>query len=44
MTKFIPKLIQDGADAIRALVELIGEATLPAPKRVPVKVTAGKRR
>ena len=36
----MPKFIRRGLEAIRALAELIGEATLPAPKRVPVKVGA----
>ena len=40
----MPKFIRRGLEAIRALVELIGEATLPTPKRVPVKVGAGKGR
>jgi len=40
----MPKFIRRGLEAIRALAELIGEATLPAPKRVPVKVAAGKSR
>lgn len=40
----MPKFIRRGLEAIRALAELIGEATLPAPKRVPVKVAADKGR
>ena len=40
----MPKIIRRGLEAIGALIELIGEATLPAPKRAPVKVTAGKGR
>ena len=40
----MPKFIRRGLDAIRALVDLIGEATFPAPRRERVKVTAGKGR
>ena len=38
------KFIQSGRDAILALIEMIGKATLPQPKLIPIKVTAGKRR
>ena len=38
------KIIQRGLDAIDAWVKLIGAATLPAPKLIPVKVVAGKPR
>ncbi len=40
----MPKFIDRSLDAIRALLELIGGATLPAPKLIPIKVTAGKGR
>jgi|GWRWMinimDraft_6_1066014.scaffolds.fasta_scaffold44513_2 hypothetical protein len=40
----MPKFIRRGLEAIRALIDLIGEATLPAPKRERVRVVAGKRR
>ena len=36
------KIIQRGLDAIDALVKLIGAASLPAPKLIPIKVAAGK--
>ena len=38
------KIIQRGREAIDALVKLIGAATLPAPKLIPVRVVAGKSR
>jgi hypothetical protein len=40
----MPKFIRRGLEALRALVDLIGEATLPAAKPVRVKVGAGKTR
>ena len=40
----MPKIISRGLDAILALVELIGSTTLPVPKLIPIKVTAGKGR
>jgi hypothetical protein len=40
----MPKFIRRGLEALRALAELIGEATLPAPKPAKVKVGAGKGR
>jgi hypothetical protein len=40
MTKFIDRL----RDAVVAVVDMIGGATLPAPKLIPIKVTAGKTR
>ena len=40
----MPKFIRRGLEVIRALAELIGEATLPAPKPEKVKVGACKGR
>lgn len=40
----MPKFITILRDAALAVIELVGNATLPAPKRVPVKVGAGKSR
>ena len=36
------KIIQRGLAAIDGLVKLIGAATMPAPKLIPIKVAAGK--
>ena len=38
MTKFIDRV----RDAFLALVEAIAGATMPQPKLIPIKVTAGK--
>ena len=40
----MPKFITILRDAALAVIELVGNATLPAPKRVPVKVGAKKSR
>ena len=40
MIKFIDRV----RDAVSALVEAIAGATLPQPKLIPIKVTAGKPR
>ncbi len=36
----MPKFIRQGLDALLALVELAGAATLPPPKLIPIKVVA----
>ena len=38
------KYIQRALDALLALVERVGAATLPQPKLIPIKVAAGKPR
>jgi hypothetical protein len=40
----MPKFITILLDAALAVVEHVGNATLPAPKRIPVKVGAKKSR
>ncbi len=40
----MPKFIQRGLDGLLALVELVAGLTLPAPRLIPIKVTAGKDR
>ena len=40
MTKFIDRL----RDAVLALADVVAGATLPMPKLIPIKVTAGKPR
>ena len=40
----MPKFIRRGLDAVRSMIELVAAATLPRPKLVPVRVTAGKSR